>query len=431
MLKNFLSKDKLYKHVFTLVKGTVLAQVIGILAQPLLRRLYTPEEFGVYALYVAVISIFSIISTGRFDMAIVLPKKNEEAQKLFNLSIIISFLFSLLLFILLFFIGDIIIEKIIEKEFIDKSFQSQINWLKLSIYLLPVGIFLLSIINVLNYWFTREEKYNDIVKSKISNSFTNVGSTTALGYSSFSFLGILIGYIIGNLTGVLYFFYLKSKQEKLDLENVSYKSLVHNYKDFPTKSLFSGLLNMLASQLPIILIGTMFGAAILGFYELIIRVLNIPLTMVGRSISQVFYKKISEDIKNEKEIGEYVRSFSIKLLLLMLVPMSIIFFFGENVFAFLFGEDYRISGELAAYFSLFFLIRFVYYSQSTLYTAKRKLGIELKQNLIYLLTQILGLILGFYYFNDYKTTFILLAMGGFLCYLFFMISLLKLAKNNQ
>ncbi len=428
MLKKVLNKDVLLKNVFTLVKGTVLAQIISILAQPVLRRVFTPEDFGVFALYVALVSILSVIATGRLEMAIVLPKKDEEANLLFKMAIAIAFIFSLFLFVISFFISDHIINYILNEELIHAKFKASYTWLKFSFYMIPIGVFLLSTYNTFNYWFTRKEKYNKIVNVKIAYSISNVSSTGAMGFYKLSFGGIILGYLFSQILGVLYFLYLKQK-ESVKCAKVKYIALMKNYIDFPTKSLVSGLLNILASQLPIIIIGSFFGMTVVGLYEIIIRILNIPITMIGKSVSQVFYQKISKDVNDEKEIGSYVRSFSIKLFLFMLIPMSVIFFFGESLFAFAFGEQYRISGNLAAYFSLFFLIRFVYYSQSTLYSIKRKLGVELRQNAIYLIAQVSALLVGYYYFHDYKTTFILLAMSGFLCYLFFVYSLLKLAKS--
>ena len=429
MIKRFLNKDDLLKHVFTLVKGTVLAQIIGLSAQFWLRRMFTVADFGAYALYVAVVFILYSVSTGRYEMAIVLPKDDNEANGLLKLSIIIPFIFSSLLFIVLLFLNNHIVTYVFEYDLIDSALQSQEYWLKISIFLLPAGVFLLAVYNALNYWFTRQRKYSKIVNVRISNSVTNVGATTSFGLLNYSFGGVIMGYVMAQLIGVAYFLKLRLN-DKQEYSRVSYKELMINYKDFPTKSMFSGLLNILASQLPIIMMGVFFGYTIVGLYEIIIRILNVPITMVGKSVSQVFFQKISEDVKNNVDIGPYVNSFSKKLFIFMLIPMAIIFFFGDWLFVFTFGEQYRISGELSSYFALFFLVRFVYYSLSTLYIVKRKIGIELKQNGIYLSSQIIALLVGYYYYNDFRMTFILLALSGFLCYVFFMFSLLKLANSK-
>lgn len=429
MLKFFSKKDKLLEHVFTLVKGTILAQIIGVAAQPVLRRLFSPEEFGVFALYVAMVSILAVVAMGRYELAIVLPEKDEEANALLNASVCLSFIFSLFLFLIVIFLNEYLYDLIVKLELIDSSLEGEVSLLKLSINLVPLGVFFVSTYNALGFWFTRKKEFANISKVRVSFSAVNAGATASFGSQGGTFIGIVWGYLIAQFSGIIFFLYLRKKEGKT-YAKIQYRKLLKDYSDFPTKSLFSGFLNILANQLPIILIGSFFGVAIVAFYDIIIKILNIPVAMIGKSVSQVFYQKISHDVKQGVKIGKYVQQFAVKLFIFMLFPMTIVFFFGEYMFEFAFGKEYAISGRLASYFSLFFVVRFVYFSLSTLYTVKRKMGIELKQNVVYLLVQSLALIIGYYYYQDYKITFILLGLGGAICYLCFVFSLLKLAKQE-
>ena len=80
--------------------GTGLAQAIPIAISPILTRIYTPEEFGVFALYMAIASILTVLVTGRYEMAILLPKKDRDAMSLVALSIALSFFISIILLII-------------------------------------------------------------------------------------------------------------------------------------------------------------------------------------------------------------------------------------------------------------------------------------------------------------------------------------------
>ena len=71
--------------VLKLVTGTTFAQVITILASPLLTRLYGPEAFGFLALFTSITSIIGVIACMRYEMAIMLPKTDEEAANLLGL----------------------------------------------------------------------------------------------------------------------------------------------------------------------------------------------------------------------------------------------------------------------------------------------------------------------------------------------------------
>ena len=82
------------RHVLTLLTGTGLAQLIALAAAPLLSRLYTPEDFGVFALYLSVVSLLAILATGRYELAIVLPEDDDDARHLLALALLISLVVS-------------------------------------------------------------------------------------------------------------------------------------------------------------------------------------------------------------------------------------------------------------------------------------------------------------------------------------------------
>ena len=69
--------------------GTTIAQAIPIAISPILTRIYTPEDFGVFALYMAIAAIISVVSTGRYEMAIMLPKRNEDVNAIVKLLLIL------------------------------------------------------------------------------------------------------------------------------------------------------------------------------------------------------------------------------------------------------------------------------------------------------------------------------------------------------
>ena len=74
MLTKLKSKSEFSKNVLTLMTGTTIAQAIPIAISPILTRIYTPEDFGVFALYLSIVSILVVFTTGQYDLAIMLPK---------------------------------------------------------------------------------------------------------------------------------------------------------------------------------------------------------------------------------------------------------------------------------------------------------------------------------------------------------------------
>jgi len=427
MIKKLLGKSELLKHVIILLQGTVIAQLIGVAMQLILRRMFTVSDFGIFALYGAAVGILATIATGRYEMAIVLPKDDKNARSIFRISLLISLLFNLFLVIILLFTGGLLLDVILSNDLIDPKEVTNINAVKYLIYCLPVGVFALSVYNAYNYLLTRNKEYRLLSNNRILQAITTNGSSVGFGALNTGFFGLFYGYILGLATSIL--FMALSKAEILKGEVGDTRENLKKYADFPAKSLPSGLINMLALQLPTFFIFGFFGAKISGLYDIITRVLNAPITMVGKSVSQVFYQKITSDVNEGKPISGYIRKSTSRLFLFMLVPMALIFFFGEQLFSLVFGEEYRTAGKLASYFSVFFLVRFVYYSQSTLFAAVRKLGVEFRQNLIFLIVQLLSLVLGYHYFHDFEMTFLILSLSGTVCYIFFIIVLVKTAKK--
>lgn len=83
--------------VLKLVGGTAFAQALAVLASPVLTRLYGPEAFGIAALFVAVTGIISVVACLRYELAIMLPKRDGEAACLLGLSLLLAATMSLLL----------------------------------------------------------------------------------------------------------------------------------------------------------------------------------------------------------------------------------------------------------------------------------------------------------------------------------------------
>src|SRR5450759_598427 len=95
---NQLLKSELLRSASVLITGTVIAQLISILLQPVLRRFFSPETFGTYSVYLSIVGIITVISSLRYDDAIVLPKNDKESANVLFLSLISNFIISVLLF---------------------------------------------------------------------------------------------------------------------------------------------------------------------------------------------------------------------------------------------------------------------------------------------------------------------------------------------
>ena len=130
--------------VLVLSAGTALSQALPILASPILSRLYKPEDFGLLAVFMALVSSVGMAISGRYDLAMLLPKKVGSARQLLGLACLAAAVLSAAYLLLLSIEGDII----------RQTFEAgKLNgW----IYLVPLALLLTGLRTTLGYWTNRQ-----------------------------------------------------------------------------------------------------------------------------------------------------------------------------------------------------------------------------------------------------------------------------------
>ena len=163
-------KSEFSQNVFTVITGTTVAQGIPILISPLLTRIYTPEDFGLFALFLSITAIFGSVSAGKYELAIMLPKKQDEALNIFVIGFVVTFVISISLFILIFLFND---------YFSNILGNTKINqWL----YFVPLAVFFIGIWNLLNYFNNRVKNYKNIKNANILKSLTLAFLQLSIGF---------------------------------------------------------------------------------------------------------------------------------------------------------------------------------------------------------------------------------------------------------
>ena len=144
--KKFFLKSDFSKNVLTLMTGTALAQALPILISPILTRLYSDKDFGLFSLYSSIVMGILTIGSLRYNMAIVLPKKDEEAKQLVKLSRKIILVVSIVATFFLVYFSNTIVKQI-NGSGIEKYF-----------FIAGISIFVLAQIEVIRYYLNRKKK---------------------------------------------------------------------------------------------------------------------------------------------------------------------------------------------------------------------------------------------------------------------------------
>lgn len=379
-------KSEFSKNVATLVTGTAFAQFITVAVSPLLSRIYSPEEFGILGAYMAIASALAVFMSARYELAILLPEKEEDAVALVFLCIAINFIVSFIVFIasLLFIFFVVPHVNIIA---------IRIKWL----YLLAPLIFFIGIYQIFSSWANRKKQYHTIAYYRISNSVVTASANTFFGLAGFNAAGLFIGTLGGNIASSIIYIYLffrdilpfKTIVSKKELKEVAIR-----YEHFPKINSIQTLSDVFQINGIIYFLSYFFNTTVVGSFSYAIRILQAPMNLIGGSIAQVFYQHASV-LQNEGKDVQPLLSSTIKKSSLIALPVLIILMLlGPEIFSFIFGSNWRIAGEYARILSPWIFFDFIRASISQyVFIAeqqKRLLFFSIFSNIILIISMIFG-----------------------------------------
>ncbi|MNJ14193.1 colanic acid exporter [compost metagenome] len=369
-------RSEFLRNVVTLMTGTTLAQAIPIAAMPLMTRLYTPEDFGVLALYMSVAAIISVIITGRYEIAVMLPEQDEDAASLVVLSLSIAATISLILLCVVFFFN--------------KDIQHLLNnrvigpWL----YLIPPTVFITGVWQALNYWNNRSKKFKRLAMSRLAQG----GGMTAAQFAlqGLSNGGLIVGYLIGQVSAVSVFLRKIWREDRAVFLKVSAGSVVsngRNYIKFPKYSIVGAFLDNAAVQMPVLMLSKFFDTHIVGVFSLTFRALNLPMSLIAASFSQVLFQRfVALDREAPDRLPAYVLKLFFILLGLMVPVVIFVWLLGPELFALVFGEAWRQAGDYASILIVAVAIRFSVSPLSTVLAMEHNVKIGMLWQMIYFFT---------------------------------------------
>ena len=410
MVKLFTLKSEFSKNVLVLTTGTAIAQAIPIAISPILTRLYSPEDFGVLALYISITTILSMVATCRYEYAILLPEIENDAKNISGLTMVLCILFSLLIFFIVFIFNNSITHLFGNPEI---SY-----WL----YWIPVSVLLMGIFQITSFLNTRNKKYKlqsqGIVVQSVSTGVFNLGA----GQGGFGVSGLIFGKILGYIfsTFLLSWGILKSGFNFKGINIYSMINSAKKYSRFVKYELPSSILNSSSSQAPIILLTTFFDSSITGFFSLAQRILILPMSILGGAISKVFLQEITQN-KNNYELlrNNTLRTFK-KLLFVAIVPMTIMAIYGDVLFEFVFGKNWYIAGLFAQMLTPWLFIVFIVSPLSSVFIILERQNESFFFNFLILLFRVLILIICYIVFDKPMITVFCYSLVGTIFWIIFL-----------
>tara|TARA_R110000851_G_scaffold319526_1_gene483997 strand:- start:14396 stop:15811 length:1416 start_codon:yes stop_codon:yes gene_type:complete len=406
MMNRLLPKSSFIRDVSVLAGGTAGAQLILILTAPLLTRLYSPEDFGLLAVYTGILSLFTVVSSLRYELAIPLPERDEDAANVLALCLVIVLIMTGLSTMFIFIVGDLI------AHVLDVPKLASYFWI------LPVGVFFVGIYQVFNYWAIRIKEFPLLAKTNLRQALVTAG-LQIVGFK-LGGVGLLLGQVSGQGVGSIRL--AKLVRRSIKLKNIKASNLRDSalrYKDFPVYSTWAGFFNSAGTQIPPLMFAALFGSGVAGLYALAHRVLAIPISVVGQAVGNVFFSGAAK-AHREGVLGELVQEVHKKLVCIIMPPTVILIVTAPDLFSWVFGSQWREAGIIASWLSLWLFVSFSASPLSSIFSIVERQSIGLHMQAMMLSFRIVGILIGVS-FGGMLSTIIAFSISNVLAYFIYLV----------
>lgn len=411
-----LPQNELLRGAGFLIGGSIFAQMLTMLAMPVLTRLYTPSEFGVFAMYISVVSVVSVFSGLRYDNAIPMVDSDADAYNLLVLANGIN-LFVALCFFSLFSIFHGNLERYVDGE--DTT---------LYIIVISLGILASGMYGSFNYLITRTKQFSIIGKSKILQSAVSV--IVQLSLSAVGGLGLVIGYVLGQGLG-----YVRLAKSSNIVENSrryvtqnNIKKVAKRYRRFPIFSTWEGIFNSASNELMTIVGAIFFAPYYVGIYMLVNKTISMPAGLISGSGSQVYYVHGAE-AKRNGNLTHLTRNIAIQLFKMAAIPSAIMSIIGPVLYPVVFGEAFVESASLVPWVMAWVFVQTMSSTLTPLIAINEVQHFGMLWNFILLCMRVSALYIGIRYYQFYETV-VLFCLASLVAYIVLWVWMIKLSGNG-
>lgn len=380
--------DKFLRSVLVLASGTLISQLIILVTLPLVTRLYTPAEYGTYSIYLSVIGILLMLVSFSYESAVTLPEDDKTASSVLGLCLLICSGVSVASGIAIFLLQQPLSVWLHDRDLPHYSL------------LFAISLFFGGCYQILNYWLIRKKHYRKLARTKYTQSIGQVSSQITLSLFHFGPLGLIAGDILGRFGGLLPQWKQwrgDMRQSAIRLKWLDLRESAYRYRRFPQLSLASNMLNSVVIYLPTIWLATFYGVHVAGWFALGQRILGSPMTLIMSSIRNVYLAESSEYmISSPGQMRPLFLKTVRHVFVLGLAIIAVFFTIGPAAFSFLFGEEWRESGDYIRILSIMYLSQFVANSVGSTIDVMERQELHLYREIIRTLIITSALVLALY-----------------------------------
>lgn len=331
------------KNIIKLGSANLVSQLLPFVITPIVTRIYSPDSFGSFSIFISIVALISVIASARYELAIVICAKNQ-LKDLMVIILALSSVLSFLVFLILVIIFNIYPE----------LYRSSPE-----IILTPLAILISSLSVSLTYYLTRYESFGLLGKASILRAIVFCSLQLTLFIIISQELSLVLSWVISSAAMVFYLVIKAFPYLKIDfsghLRFTRVLITAKKFSNFPKFSMPASLVSSCNSQFNVIAIPIFFGREILGFYALVERMLAAPISIIGNAIGQVYFSSISD--KNDSEIYLAFTSISKRLFVFSVFLFMCFQYALPTIFTVLFGDSWSYSVVILKIFAFQFCVQ--------------------------------------------------------------------------
>lgn len=323
------------RSIVTLVTGSMAAQLITLALTPVLSRMYGPNQFGEYAIFVSVSTLVAILGTVRYEMAIVLPRSPREAAGITRLTVRLLTTVAGTLVV----IGGVI-------ALLPTSLPADVG-----VFALLVGpaVFLLGYTSIMNQWFTRSRRYSLLSRNRVLQSGASAAAQIGMGFlMPHTGIGLVLGLIIGQAAAAVFLTVADGAGRQVltgaAVGGRRWGHLLRKYWRLPVLLTPHTLVDSFRLNGVNLLIGH-FSLEAVGQYSQAWRLVQLPAALVGSAISQVYFPRLAA--ASRAELFPIVRSSVLRSTVLGVAPFAVIMWLSPALFPLVLGAEWSEAGLFA------------------------------------------------------------------------------------
>ncbi len=408
-----------------LVLGSGTAQLISILTSPIIARLYDPTAFGEFSVFVAAASILGSISSLKLDHSLYLSRGRVHHGEILWLCVLTAISTSA------FWGGIAFLLQLLPAQ----PFKTP--WLQIAAIL--AGVLLVGFVSIAGAHNTKYRRFKVEAASVACGAAANATITIAFAYFvGGGFVGLALGYLaslvvtlgvsnIGSSSPSNFLIFKKTGLVPPPFERLL--ALFSRYQHFATFSVGTSIINQASFHFPILAIAVIHGPAAAGAYALASRIVQAPMGLVGRALTQDFLSRLPAARQRGTEAALTASSFH-RACVLISIPALVVGLFAPGLFAWAFGDEWFTAGQYAQLLAPVVFTWFVTAPIAGLYIIFERQREEVKFQTSFLAMRLIAVIGGLTNGNAYFLVACISAAGT-TAYLGLLFSLLKISGNRM